>query len=163
MRALFMDFPDDPNVSDLGDEYMFGPAFLVAPRDRQGVTAGRFICLPVQTGTTTGRMSGSRAGRRLPSMRRSTSCHCLCARIDCAFGRSDREHQRGAKIAKVRVYPGSDADFTLFDDDGNTYAYEKGNDKVTQLHWDDASGKLSHAGTAAWEGADSGMVEIVGR
>ena len=33
------------------------------------------------------------------------------------------------KIAKVRVYPGADADFTLFDDDGNTYAYEKGGRK----------------------------------
>ena len=31
MRALFMDFPQDPEVRDLRDEYMFGPAFLVAP------------------------------------------------------------------------------------------------------------------------------------
>ncbi len=30
MRALFMDFPGDPKVADIRDEYMFGPAFLVA-------------------------------------------------------------------------------------------------------------------------------------
>ena len=36
MRALFMDFPNDPNVSTLADEYMFGPAFLVAPVTEQG-------------------------------------------------------------------------------------------------------------------------------
>jgi len=67
------------------------------------------------------------------------------------------------RIAKVRVYPGADAEFTLFDDDGNTYAYETGNDKVTQLHWDDAARKLAHSGTSAWEGSDSGIVEVVGR
>ena len=39
MRALFMDFPDDPNVADIRDEYMFGPAFLVAPVTEQGATS----------------------------------------------------------------------------------------------------------------------------
>ncbi|HUV38080.1 MAG TPA: TIM-barrel domain-containing protein, partial [Planctomycetota bacterium] len=36
MRALFMDFPDDARVRDVADEYMFGPAFLVAPVVTQG-------------------------------------------------------------------------------------------------------------------------------
>ena len=45
MRALFMDFPDDPKVADLGDEYMFGPAFLVAPVTEQGATS-RAVYLP---------------------------------------------------------------------------------------------------------------------
>jgi len=31
MRALFMYFPNDPNISNVGDEYRFGPAFLAAP------------------------------------------------------------------------------------------------------------------------------------
>ena len=45
MRALFMDFPNDPKVADLGDEYMFGPAFLVAPVTEQGATS-RAVYLP---------------------------------------------------------------------------------------------------------------------
>jgi len=45
MRALFMDFPDDPKVAGLGDEYMFGPAFLVAPVTEQGTTS-RTVYLP---------------------------------------------------------------------------------------------------------------------
>ena len=45
MRALFMDFPDDPKVADMGDEYMFGPAFLVAPVTEQGATS-RTVYLP---------------------------------------------------------------------------------------------------------------------
>jgi len=31
MRGLFLDFPKDPNVTDIGDEYMFGSALLIAP------------------------------------------------------------------------------------------------------------------------------------
>jgi hypothetical protein len=37
MRALFMDFPNDPHVSNMGDEYMFGPALLIAPVTEPGL------------------------------------------------------------------------------------------------------------------------------
>ena len=65
------------------------------------------------------------------------------------------------KIAKVRVYPGADADFTLYSDDGTTYAYEKGDFKTTHLRWDDAARKLSHEGAQAWSGNDREIIEVV--
>jgi alpha-glucosidase (family GH31 glycosyl hydrolase) len=67
------------------------------------------------------------------------------------------------KIAKVRVYPGGDGDFTLFSDDGETYAYENGGGTVTRLHWDDTSRKLSHEGKELWTGSESDLVEVAGR
>jgi alpha-glucosidase (family GH31 glycosyl hydrolase) len=70
-------------------------------------------------------------------------------------------HQAQA-IEKVRVYPGADGSFTLFSDDGQTYAYEKGAGSVTRLHWDDAAQTLTHQGDSAWSGPDSGVVEIAG-
>jgi alpha-D-xyloside xylohydrolase len=66
-------------------------------------------------------------------------------------------------IAKVRVYPGANADFTLFSDDGMTYAYETGAGSVTRLHWDDAGHQLRHDGAQAWSGPDSAVIEVVGR
>jgi alpha-glucosidase (family GH31 glycosyl hydrolase) len=66
-------------------------------------------------------------------------------------------------IAKVRVYPGGDSDFTLFSDDGQTYAYEKGAGTVTRLHWDDASRKFTHQGKELWTGSERDLVEVVGR
>ena len=45
MRALFMDFPDDPKAANIPDEYMYGPAFLVAPVTEQGATQ-RTVYLP---------------------------------------------------------------------------------------------------------------------
>ena len=66
-------------------------------------------------------------------------------------------------IAKVRVYPGADGAFELYSDDGQTYAYEGGAMDLTHLRWTDATGTLSHTGSRAWAGADSGVVEVVGR
>ena len=65
-------------------------------------------------------------------------------------------------ITQVRVYPGADAGFTLFSDDGTTYAYEKGAGSITRLHWDDAKQKLTHEGAAGWSGPDNAIVEIAG-
>jgi hypothetical protein len=62
----------------------------------------------------------------------------------------------------VRVYPGADARFTLYADDGNTYAYEKGVSSITTLHWDEATQQLTHEGAAAWSAPDKTIVEIVG-
>ena len=45
MRALFMDFPHDPRAANIADEYMYGPAFLVAPVTEQGATS-REVYLP---------------------------------------------------------------------------------------------------------------------
>ena len=64
-------------------------------------------------------------------------------------------------IAHVKVYSGANGDFTLYNDDGQTYAYEKGDSQITHLHWDDAAKKLTQTGTPAWSG--DGIVEVVPR
>ena len=58
--------------------------------------------------------------------------------------------------------PARTPSFTLFSDDGTTYAYEKGAGSVTRLHWDDAKQILTHEGAAGWSGPDSAIVEIAG-
>jgi len=49
-------------------------------------------------------------------------------------------------IAKIRIYPGGDGAFSLYNDDGKTYAYERGEVQITRLTWKDASGKFSEEG-----------------
>ena len=46
------------------------------------------------------------------------------------------------------------------DDDGSTYAYEKGAGDVTHLKWNDGSHQLTHEGPAAWSGPDDTVVKI---
>ena len=164
MRALFMDFPADPKVAGLGDEYMFGPAFLVAPVTEQGATS-RTVYLPAGADWynywTNERVHGGQTVNvaapidTLPLFVRAGSIVPLGAPIE-----STKQMQ---EIDKVRVYPGADSDFTLYTDDGTTYAYEKGDSSTTHLHWDDGAQKLSHDGAAAWKSADDRILEIVGR
>ena len=162
MRALPLDFPDDPRVADLRDEYMFGPAFLVAPVTEQGATS-REVYLPAGSDWynywTNERVKGGQTITvqapidTLPLFVRAGSIIPLGVPVE-----STHEVQA---IAKVRVYPGADASFTLFSDDGMTYAYEKGAGSVTKLHWDESKGQLTHDGAAAWNGPDSGIVEVM--
>jgi alpha-D-xyloside xylohydrolase len=163
MRALFMDFPNDSNIADLRDEYMFGPAFLVAPVTEQGATS-RAVYLPAGADWynywTNERFHGgqtintSAPIHQLPLFIRAGSIVPLGAPIE-----STNQVQ---EIAKVRVYPGADADFTLYQDDGKTYAYEKGDSSTTHLHWDDAAQTLTHSGGPAWKLSDQQILEIVG-
>jgi alpha-glucosidase (family GH31 glycosyl hydrolase) len=65
-------------------------------------------------------------------------------------------------IASVWVYPGADADFALYNDDGLTYAYENGESQITHLHWSNAAKKLEHTGAAAWTEPDDKIVRVMG-
>jgi alpha-D-xyloside xylohydrolase len=164
LRALALDFPADPRVTDLSDEYMFGPAFLVAPVTEQGATA-RDIYLPAGTDWynywTGERVKGGQTISvaapidTLPLFVRAGSIVPLGVPVEST-------HETQA-IEKVRVYPGADGDFTLFSDDGMTYAYENGAGSVTTLHWDDGSHQLTHRGASAWSAPDNAIVEVVGR
>jgi alpha-glucosidase/alpha-D-xyloside xylohydrolase len=163
MRALFMDFPGDPNVVAIGDEYMFGPAFLVAPVTEQGATS-RMVYLPAGTDWynywTNERLKGGQAVDvaapidTIPLFVRAGSIVPLGAEI-----LSTEEPQA---IASLLVYPGADSDFTVYNDDGKTYAYEKGDSQITHLHWNDSAGRLTHEGAEAWTGSESSIVRIVG-
>ena len=163
LRALPLDFPNDPKVADLRDEYMFGPAFLVAPVTEQGATS-RTVYLPAGADWynywTHERVKGGQTItvaapiETIPLFVRAGSIIPVGAAVEST-------HEKQA-IEKVRVYPGADASFTLFSDDGTTYAYEKGAGAATRLHWDDAKRQLTHEGAAAWSGPDSAIVEVVG-
>ncbi len=61
------------------------------------------------------------------------------------------------------MYPGANGSFTLFQDDGTTYAYEKNGGSVTKLIWDDAAHRLKHEGVPAWSGPDGAVVTVVGK
>jgi alpha-glucosidase (family GH31 glycosyl hydrolase) len=164
MRALFMDFPNDPRVADIGDEYMFGPAFLVAPVTEQWATS-RKVYLPAGTDWynywTNERVHGGQTIEVnapidvLPLFVRAGSI--------IPFGEPIDSTAQTQKIARVKVYRGASADFTLYDDDGTTYAYEHGVSKITRLHWDDKARQFTQEGARAWAGSNSGIVEVVGQ
>jgi alpha-glucosidase (family GH31 glycosyl hydrolase) len=162
MRALFMDFPSDPNVADIRDEYMFGPAFLVAPVSEQGATS-RKVYLPAGSDWynywTNERVPGGQTITAAAPI--DTIPLFVRAGSIVPLGAPVLSTQQSQAIASVRVYPGADADFSLFSDDGTTYSYEKGMSSITTLHWDESKHRLTHTGAPAWTEPDARIVDIV--
>jgi alpha-D-xyloside xylohydrolase len=163
MRALPLDFPADPKTTDLRDEYMFGPALLVAPVTEQGATS-RGVYLPAGADWynfwTNERVHGGQSITvsapidTIPLFVRAGSILPLGAAVASAA--------QPQPIAHIRVYPGADATFTLFTDDGRTYDYEKSGGHITHVRWDDAAHKLTHTGAEAWSAQDNNIIEIAG-
>ena len=97
-------------------------------------------------------------------MRPLTHYLCLFAPgRSCLWEKRLRVPMSHQKIASLRIYPGEDSEFTLYQDNGKTYAYEKGNCPVTRLHWNDAAQQRTHQGAEAWTEPDSEIVDVLGR
>ncbi|HEY0779316.1 MAG TPA: TIM-barrel domain-containing protein [Gemmatirosa sp.] len=163
MRGLFMDFGADPKAADIRDEYMFGPALLVAPVTEQGRTT-RQVYLPAGADWynfwTNERVHGGQTITVnapidiLPLFVRAGSILPLGEPVE-----STNQEQ---KLTTIRVYDGPDADFALYRDDGTTYAYEQGHSEITGLHWSHATGRVTRTGAALVAGSPA-AVEVIGR
>jgi alpha-glucosidase/alpha-D-xyloside xylohydrolase len=164
MRALFMDFPSDPKAADIPDEYMYGPAFLVAPVTEQGATH-RTVYLPAGSDWynywTNERLHGGQtivAGAPIETLPLFVKAGSIIP-----LGSAVLSTVQPQTIASVRVYPGADASFTIFQDDGKTYEYEKGAGAITKLTWNDAARQLKHEGAPAWSRTDESVVKVIGK
>jgi alpha-D-xyloside xylohydrolase len=158
-----MDFGHDPRVANLGNEYMLGPAFLVAPVTIQGQTRKR-VYLPAGADWydywTDVRVSGGQTVSvdapidRIPVFVRAGSILPLGAVVPSTA--------TPQTIERIKVYPGHDADFDLYDDDGVTYSYQRGGGRVTHLHWDDAARRLTTSGSGKiLRGPAKALLEVV--
>ncbi len=128
MRPLVMDFTSDVKVNNIGDEYMFGPAFLVAPV-YQYEARSREVYFPASCGWYdfyTGRyleggqqLAVSAPYERMPLYVREGAI--------VPYG-PDMQYsdQKQAKEITLYVYAGKDGQFTLYEDEGVNYDYEKG-------------------------------------
>jgi alpha-D-xyloside xylohydrolase len=164
MRALFMDFPADERVVDIRDEYMFGPALLVAPVVEQGMTT-RDVYLPAGSDWynywTNERLRGGQTVKvdapieTIPLFVRAGSILPLGEPVEST-------HEKQA-LMKLKVYAGRDAEFALYDDDGITYEYEHGKHSITTLRWNDGRGRLTMEGAKASDKTEAELVEVVGR
>ncbi len=161
MRALFMDFPNDPKVASLTDEFMFGPDFLVAPVTHQGETR-RKVYLPAGSDWydywTNEEYHGGQAILAnapigiIPLFVRAGSILPLGKQVD------DMDQQQD--LQEIRVYPGADVTFSLYNDDG-TYHYEKTGGRITTLHWDEQAHLFTHTGASAWSAPDGELVKVI--
>jgi len=146
MRPLVMDFRNDSRAQDIGDQFMYGPAFLVNPVTEPSSTT-RLVYLPNTTwydfwsGSTIegGRMINANTPLdRLPVYVRAGSIVPLGPDEEWST-------QKPADPIELRVYPGASGDFAIYEDENDGYDYEKGVHATIPLHWDDAAHTLTIA------------------
>ncbi len=129
MRPLVMDFRADAKARDVSDEYMFGPALLVSPVTTYKARS-RAVYLP---GTAGWYDFWTRRAPR-PAARPSTSSapydsipvHVRAGAIVPTGPELQYTDEKPADPITLCVYAGADGAFTLYEDDGLTYGYEKG-------------------------------------
>jgi alpha-D-xyloside xylohydrolase len=157
MRPLVMDYRDDVTARNIGDQFLFGPALLVNPVTDPGVDTRR-VYLPNSTWYNF--WSGeSFAGGKFIKVAAPLATLPLFVRAGSILPMGpvvEYSNEKPADPIEVRIYPGADADFTLYEDDGTTYDYEKGAHSTIPLHWDDARRTLSLGDR---QGSFPGMLE----
>ncbi|MGB8477453.1 MAG: TIM-barrel domain-containing protein [Acidobacteriaceae bacterium] len=162
MRALFMDFPKDPMVNGLTDEFMFGPDFLVAPVTHQGQTSRR-VYLPAGTDWYNYWTNEKLSGGQWITAHAPIQTIPLFVRAGSILpvGDAVEDMDQPQQLKEIRIYPGTDATFNLYHDDGITYDYEKTGGRITVLHWDDAHRRFTHTGATAWSEPDANLVKVI--
>ena len=154
MRSLAFDFRTDANVYNIPDQYMFGPAFMANPVTAQlysvpgadKLSKTRQVYLPkgvgwydfwkgkkLQGGQT---ISAEAPIETMPLYVKAGSIVPMGEAMEYAT-------QKPADKIEIRIYPGANGQFTLYEDANDTYNYEKGEFANIAFNWNDKTKELS--------------------
>lgn len=148
-RALAFDFASDSTVHDIKDEFMMGPSFLVAPMTQplmQYGEASRKVYLPKTDAGWYDYWTGKHedGGRWIEAsapIEHSPLYVKAGSIIPFAVCQQFTGEQPDAPYT-IKIYPGADADFEIYEDAGDGYAYEKKAFATYRLHWNDKAKTL---------------------
>jgi alpha-D-xyloside xylohydrolase len=144
MRPLVMDFREDTRAQNVGDEFLFGPAILVSPVTEPAATT-RHLYLPSAKWYDFWTGAAIEGGRtldapspidRMPLFVRAGSILPLGPDVQYAA-------EKSADPIELRVYRGAHGTFTLYEDENDTYNYEKGAYATIPFSWDDSTHSLT--------------------
>lgn len=149
IRALVLDWPDDPKVREIDDQYMFGRALMVAP-----MFAGeksRSVYLPKGTwydfwthakyaGDQT--VTATNGWEQIPLFVKGGSLLPLASPME-SIGTN------ALFDITVHGFGANAADFVLYEDDGISSAFKKGNQNEIRLHGDQKSHSDERTGNYA--------------
>jgi alpha-D-xyloside xylohydrolase len=157
MRPLVMDFPEDARARTIGDQYMFGPAFLVSPVTTYQARS-RPVYLPLGASWYdfwTGHSIPGGQTIDVDAPYERLPVHVRAGSIVPFGPELQRTDEKPADPITLYVYTGHDGAFSLYEDDGLTYAYEKGQLATIPIRWSEAQRVLTIGARA---GAFPGML-----
>ncbi len=139
MRPLVMDFNGDNNVYDVKDQWMFGPSLMACPVGYyQKYT--RSVYLPKQCGWYdfyTGKHYDGAQTIEADAPYDKIPVYVPEGSI-IPFGPAIQwTDEKPAELINLYVYAGKDAEFTLYEDEGTNYNYEKGKYATIKITYND--------------------------
>ena len=144
-RGIVMDYPDDPATYRMDDQFMMGSALMVCPvteyrsRSREVYLPGQGKWFDFWSGHSFDGGSRVRAEapiEQIPIFVPAGTILPLGEAVEYAG-------ERPADLLEVRIYPGADGSFTLYEDENDGYGYEKGRSARIVFHWDNAGRTLT--------------------
>jgi alpha-D-xyloside xylohydrolase len=156
MRPLVMDFADDTRVRNIGDQFMFGRSLLVNPVTEQGATT-RHLYLPKTNWVDfwTGETLNGGSYIDAPAPLSSLPLYVRAGSILPMGPELQYASEKPADPIELRVYSGADADYTIYEDEGDSYRYEKGAYATIPIHWNNQTQTLT---IGARKGSFAGML-----
>jgi alpha-D-xyloside xylohydrolase len=167
MRALVSDFKADHKTWNIGDEFMFGKALLAAPivhaqytseAEKKLTEANKNSIEPFTKEKTTkvylpkgtewfdyhtGLKYDGGTEVSLKTTLQSVPLFVRAGSILPIGAVMQYVDEKPANNMELRVYPGADGNFTLYEDEGDSYDYEKGICSTIPMHWNDRSHTLT--------------------
>jgi alpha-D-xyloside xylohydrolase len=147
MRPLVMDFSDDAQAVNQPYEYMFGKAFLVAPITEAGVVQ-RDVYLPKSTtwyNLWTGKYIDGGQTVQVQAPLNQIPLFVKAGSIVPVGPVVQHSAQDSNQELEIRIYEGANGEFTLYEDEGDNYNYEKGQFSTIRFAWDNSSKTLTIA------------------
>ncbi len=158
MRPLVMDFAQDPEALTIPDQYFFGRGLMINPVTQPSATSrgvylpGKGIWYDFWTGIH--QQGGQRVQAAAPM--ETIPIYIPAGTILPLGPELQYSNEKPADSLEVRVYRGADGSFTLYEDEGDGYNYERGTYSIIAFNWNDARSLLS---IGAREGRFPGMLK----
>ncbi len=159
LRALPYDFRHDQQVYNIKDQFMFGPSILVNPvtepmyygqdsKKLVGKTKSRIVYLPAGSiwyDFWTGQQY--QGGQKIEARAdlETMPLYIKGGSIIPMGPKVQYSSEKPTAPLELRIYPGADGTFELYDDEGDNYNYEKGHYRLQVITWDDSQRKLHFA------------------
>jgi alpha-D-xyloside xylohydrolase len=156
LRPLVMDFPGDARARRVSDQFLFGRSLMVSPvttykaREREvylpAVAGGWYDFWSGKTVTQNVTLNGGTL--TVPSAMAAAPfdempVHVRAGAIVPLGPEMQYTTEKAADPLTVVVYTGADGDFSLYEDDGVTYGYERGQFARVPLHWAEGTRTLT--------------------
>lgn len=143
MRPLFLEFPNDRATWALNDEWMLGDRVLAAPVLNKG--GMRTVYLPRGNwfDGNTGKIVAGPQMLSLTPVPLDVIPFYVRAGTILPLGPVTQSTAELEDPLEVRIYPGADAAFSLYEDDGTSYDYEKGAFTRIRMCWNDRKHTLT--------------------